>query len=60
MYEVHSDHGAALFHNEEDAINALWMVGLYHDSTIDPERVKRDLNQDGYYDYFPLSIVKVG
>lgn len=58
IYEVHSDHGAAIFHNEEDAINALWMIGLYHDITIDHERIKRALNQDSFYEHFPIAIVK--
>lgn len=53
MYEVYSNHGTVVFHSEEDAINALWMVGLYHGITIDREKVKRDLNQDRHYDYYP-------
>ena len=53
MYEVHCNYGSSLFRDEEDALNALWMVGLYHGISID-----RELEGKSYYENFPISIVK--
>ncbi|MCB7317552.1 hypothetical protein [Lacrimispora sp. 210928-DFI.3.58] len=58
MYEVHCNYGSSLFRDEEDALNALWMVGLYHGISIDREQVKRELEGKSYYENFPISIVK--
>lgn len=57
-FEVHSNYGGALFVNEDDAIKALWLLGPYHDIEIECEAVKRALERDGYFEAFPLSIIK--
>lgn len=43
-YQVHSNYGAAIFTNEDDAIAALWLLGPYHDIEIDRKTVKRHWN----------------
>ena len=58
MFEVNSNHGGALFTNEDDAINALFLVALYHDIEINEEKVRRELDRNFFYEVFPLSIAK--
>ena len=58
MYEVHCDCGTSIFENEHDAISALWLVGLYHNAKINREAVHKKLEKYGYYEEFPLSIIK--
>jgi len=58
MYEVHSNYGCAIFSNENDAINALWLLGAYHNIEIDNEKVKTALSKKSFYEAFPLSIIK--
>ena len=60
MFEVSDGRGTAFFETENDAINALWLLGLYHDAKIDRDQVKRYLKKGGYFDLFPLSITKYG
>jgi len=43
VFEVTSNHGSALFTEEDDAVNALWLIGLYHDFDIDHNIVKQAL-----------------
>lgn len=31
VYEVYGNYGGALFSDQDDAIAALWLLGLYHD-----------------------------
>lgn len=57
-YEVHGNHGGALFKNEEDAVSALWLLGQYHGIEIDRMRVIRALEREAFYEAFPLSIIK--
>lgn len=57
-FEVTSNHGTALLKNEDDAIHALWLIGLYHDFDINHDVVKKALDGKGYYEKFPISIVK--
>lgn len=59
MFEVNSNYGSALFTNEGDAINALFLLALYHDIQINEERVRYELNKNFFYEVFPLSISKV-
>ncbi len=58
MFEVNSNHGGALFTNEDDAINALFLVALYHDIEINEEKVRRELDRNFFYEVSPLSIVR--
>lgn len=58
MFEINSNHGSALFINEDDAINALFLLALYHDIQINEERVRRELDRNFFYEVFPLSITK--
>lgn len=60
MFEVSDGRGTAFFETENDAINALWLLGSCHDMRIDREQVKRYLGKCGYFDLFPLSITKYG
>lgn len=57
IYEVHNDYGSACFHNEDDAINALWLIGKYHNLEINHKTVKEALKTKAYYEVFPLSII---
>lgn len=58
MYQVHSDYGCALFVDENDAINALWLLGAYHNIEIDTKAVKKDLDRNSFYETFSLSVLK--
>lgn len=58
MFEVSDGRASAFFETENDAINALWMLGFYHEAKIDREQVERYLRKGGYFDLFPLSITK--
>lgn len=58
MCEVHSNYGSALFKDDDDAINALWLLGRYHDLEINHDEVKNSLNKRGYYEIGILSIIK--
>jgi hypothetical protein len=58
MYEVHSNYGSALFVNEGDAINALWLLGGYHNFKIYDDVVRNALSKNGYYEIGILSIIK--
>lgn len=58
IYEVHSNYGGAIFKNEDDAISALFLLGMYHDITIDKSKVKKELDKESYYEAFPLAIIK--
>lgn len=60
MFEVSDGRATAFFETQNDAINALWLLALYHDVTIDRDQVNRILNKGGYFDLFPLSITKYG
>lgn len=57
-YEVTSDYGCATFRDEQDAINALFLIGAYHNIKIDNESIKKALDKKGSYECFPLSITK--
>lgn len=57
-YEVHSDCGAAIFKDESDAINALWMLGFYHGFEVNKNIAKKALDRKGSYDIFPLSVTR--
>lgn len=57
-YEVHSDYAAAQFKNEDDAVNALWMLGFYHGFELDKDMVRKKLDKECFYECFPLSIIK--
>lgn len=57
-FEISSNHGSALFKDEDDAMNALWLVGLYHDFDINRDVVKKALDKEMYYEKGPISIVK--
>lgn len=56
MFEVNSNHGGALFTNEDDAINAFFLLSLYHDIEINEEKIRRALDKNFFYEVFPLSI----
>ena len=58
MFEVHGKHGSAIFENENDAISAFCLVGLYHDMKINHDTVKRNLSQYGYYEQSSVSILR--
>lgn len=58
MYEVHGNYGGASFKDEDDAINALWLLGAYHNVEINIKEVKQVLNEESYYESFPLAIIK--
>lgn len=58
MYEVHSNYGGIGFTNEDDAINALWLLAPYHCLEINHDVVKNALNKSGYYEIGILSIIK--
>lgn len=57
-FEVSSNHGSARFKDEDDAVNALWLIGLYHSFDINREVVKRALDKERYYEKGPVSITK--
>lgn len=57
-YEVHSNCTAAVFTNEDDAINALWLLGFYHGFEVNKSRVKNALDKHCLYEEFPLSVIK--
>lgn len=57
-YEVHSNYGCALFVDEMDAINALWLLGAYHKIEIECQAVKKRLDEKQYFEALPLSIIK--
>ncbi len=58
MYEVIGNYGAATFETQDDAINALFLLGGYHDVGIDAEKIKSELRKYGFYEHFPLAIKK--
>ncbi len=58
MFEVNSIHGGALFTNENDAINALFLLSLYHDIELNEEKVRRELDRNFFYEVSSLSITK--
>lgn len=58
VFEVTSSHAHAVFKDENDAINALWLIGFYHDFNIDYKAVKQALDDKNYYEKFPICIVK--
>lgn len=60
MYEIHSDYGCSVLETEQDAVNALWLLGSYHGLTIEPEQVRKGLETDGYYECFPLAVSRCG
>lgn len=58
QYEVHSDYGCALFSTEQDAVNATLLLAPYHGIRINSDDVKERLREDGYFEAFPLAIIK--
>lgn len=58
MYEVTGNYGTALFETMTDAINAMFLLGGYHDVDIDVDKVKHELRKYGFYEHFPLAIKK--
>lgn len=58
MYEVYSNYGSALFETENDAINALFLLGHYHGININHDEVKTALEKSGMFEIFPLVIQK--
>ena len=58
MFEVPSIHGGALFTNANDAINALFLLSLYHDIELNEEKVRRELDRNFFYEVSSLSITK--
>ncbi|MCI9595622.1 MAG: hypothetical protein HFG51_16250 [Lachnospiraceae bacterium] len=58
MFEVNSIHGGALFTNENDAINALFLLSLYHDIELNEEKVRRELDRNFFYEVSSLSITR--
>lgn len=58
MFEVNSIHGGALFSNENDAINALFLLSLYHDIELNEEKVRRELDRNFFYEVSSLSITR--
>ena len=58
VFEVTSNHGSALFTEEDDAVNALWLIGLYHDFDMDHNIVKQALEKEKYYEKGSVSIAK--
>lgn len=58
MFEVNSIHGGALFTNKNDAINALFLLSLYHDIELNEEKVRRELDRNFFYEVSPLSITR--
>lgn len=59
-YEVTSNYGTSVMVTEQDAINAMWLLGTYHDIKISPEAVRAGLRKNGFYEIFPLSVVTCG
>lgn len=59
IYTVLSKYDSADFINEDDAINALWLLGAYHDIEVDKAMVKEMLDKNDYCNIFPpLFIIK--
>lgn len=58
MFEIHTNYGSIAIKNENDAINALWMFGLYEQLEIKDTDVKNALDKKGYYEKGILSIIK--
>ena len=58
IYELHVNKTDMPFVKEADAINALVLLGSYHDLDIDKTAVKNALDEDCFYDSHPLSIRK--
>lgn len=58
VYKVNSNNGGAIFKNEDDAISAVCILGGYHGVKIKQETIKKALEKDGYFETFPLSIIK--
>ena len=56
MYEVYSNYGSALFETENDAINALFLLGHYHEIDINHDEAKTVLEKSGRFEVFPLVI----
>lgn len=56
-YEVHSNYGGAPFKNVDDAINALWLLGAYHNIEIERDTVEKALEDNGFFESFPLTII---
>lgn len=50
MYQVHTNYGAGIFTNENDAITALWLIGSYHDVKINRKEVKKELERNSFYE----------
>lgn len=59
MYEVKGTFGTALFTNVNDAINALWLCGTYHSIDVQRVDVLRALDEQGYWECFPIAIAIV-
>lgn len=57
VYQVHSNYGSCIFDSEKDGINALWLVALYHDITIDKIVAQEALKKQGFCEqYWPCTI----
>ena len=44
-YEVTSNYGTSIMETEQDAINAMWLLGTYHDIKISPEAIREGLRK---------------
>lgn len=58
IYELHVNKTDMPFVNEADAINALVLLGSYHDLDIDKEAVKKSLDEHDLYVAYPLAVGK--
>lgn len=58
LYQVHSSFGCSTFSTETDGIKAFWLLAPYHDIHVDEQAIKRALEKEGFYEAYPLSIVK--
>ena len=58
VHEVTNNYGSGVFSSEDDAIMALYMLGMYHKMKIQPSEVKKQLKEQGCYKKYPLIIRK--
>ncbi|WP_411338350.1 hypothetical protein [Ruminococcus gauvreauii] len=58
MYELTTNYGGALFSDETDALNALFLLYSYEfpDKGFDKCEVQKNLKESGRWDEFPLSL----
>lgn len=57
-YEFLADINGATFNDLDDVVRALFMVAPYLEIEVEMDQVKRTLEEEGFWEEFPLSITR--